>query len=202
MKKIYSLAIVLTLMLGFTVKADTWLVEVEDFEFDPQTLNVSVGDTILWVWDEGFHTTTSTSVPAGAASWDQTISSTSPMYMYVVTQPGLYQYHCVPHSSMGMTANFIASGSVGIEQLSAPVLSMESNLVSTSLQITYSLQKSASTSLDIYDLTGKVVRTLNEGIKNAGSYTQNLFVGDLPKGIYIINLHANDAVVSRKITLQ
>ena len=59
MRKIY-LVFALLLTLGKPDYASTILITVEDFEFDPAVITVNVGDTILWIWDEGVHTTTST----------------------------------------------------------------------------------------------------------------------------------------------
>ena len=80
------------LCLTLTAFSATHIVEVEDFEFDPAFLTVNVGDTIIWMWDEGFHTTTSTTIPVGATAWDNPITSTSPAFMYIPTVAGTYQY--------------------------------------------------------------------------------------------------------------
>ncbi len=69
-------------------------------------VTLSLGDTVVWIWDNGLHTTTSTTIPAGATPWDEVISSSSPSYMYVPTVPGIYNYKCIPHESMGMTGSF------------------------------------------------------------------------------------------------
>jgi plastocyanin len=76
--------------------------------FEPGSLNVMVGDTIVWEWTSGFHTTTSLTIPGGAASWDAPLTSADPNFVYVVGVAGTYNYKCTPHESMGMTGSFIA----------------------------------------------------------------------------------------------
>lgn len=74
-------------------------VNVGNYYFNPATLNVQVGDTIRWVWVQGSHTTTSTTIPAGAPSWDEPMNSNNTVYEYRVSVAGVYNYLCTPHSS-------------------------------------------------------------------------------------------------------
>ena len=82
---------------------------VGNFFFNPSSLNVNVGDTVKWVWSSGSHTTTSSSIPGGAAAWDQLITSSNTTFSYKVTVAGTYNYVCTPHAAMGMIASFTAS---------------------------------------------------------------------------------------------
>jgi len=110
--KIYIIAAIILLAGWLTpekVDATVHLVSVANFSFAPSSLSVTVGDTIKWVWVSGSHTTTSTNIPAGAATWDQPISSTNLSYSYKVTIAGTYNYKCTPHAAMGMVASFSAS---------------------------------------------------------------------------------------------
>ena len=88
------------------------IVNVQNITFSPSTLNVSVGDTVRWVWINGTHTTTSVTIPAGANTWDQPITSTNTFYEYPVTVAGTYNYECSIHAAMGMTATFTATSFV------------------------------------------------------------------------------------------
>lgn len=115
MKTLYNLRNIMTLlfmvMLMNGVIATKWTVQVSNFSFTPATLNsVTVGDTVRWVWVSGAHTTTSSSIPAGAAAWDEMISSSNTEYEYKVTIAGTYNYVCTPHIGMGMVGSFMASG--------------------------------------------------------------------------------------------
>jgi len=111
---IYHFTLVLSFLalLGtLPVFATKHVVQVGNFFFSPASLNVTVGDTIRWVWVAGGHTTTSTpgAIPAGAASWDELINSSNTSYEYKVTVEGSYSYVCTPHAP-GMAGTFIAAG--------------------------------------------------------------------------------------------
>jgi plastocyanin len=83
------------------------IIHVGNFSFNPSSIsNVNTGDTVRWVWDNGSHTTTSTSVPAGASAWDEPLNSSSPEYEYYPVVAGNYNYKCTPHAAMGMTGSF------------------------------------------------------------------------------------------------
>lgn len=110
--KIYFLttATILALVLiSQNVSATLHQVFVGNYFFNPANLNVTVGDTVKWVWQSGSHTTTSSVIPAGAATWDELITSSATTYSYKVTVAGTYDYVCTPHVAMGMVASFTAS---------------------------------------------------------------------------------------------
>ncbi|MEX2380170.1 MAG: T9SS type A sorting domain-containing protein [Vicingaceae bacterium] len=69
--------------------------------FSPANFTMNLGDTVLWIWSSGTHTTTSTSsIPNGATSWDIPITSTSTSFMYVPAVEGSYNYDCTPHAAV------------------------------------------------------------------------------------------------------
>jgi plastocyanin len=111
-KVIYPIATViflLTIVSHFQVFATKHIVNVQNFSFSPANIsNVQLGDTIRWVWISGTHTTTSTTIPAGAAIWDNPITSTNTSFEYKVIVAGTFNYKCTPHSSMGMIGSFTA----------------------------------------------------------------------------------------------
>ncbi|KAA5534840.1 T9SS type A sorting domain-containing protein [Taibaiella lutea] len=79
--------------------------------FVPSSLSFPLGDTITWVWDAGFHTTTSINIPGGAASWDQQITTSGDSYSYVPTIVGTYEYNCTYHAPM-MSGTFTVTSAV------------------------------------------------------------------------------------------
>lgn len=106
MKKI--IPAVFLCLLFLELKATTWNVTVENYQFSPANLNVVVGDIIHWQWGSGFHTTSSLTVPAGASPWDSQINSGSASFSYTVTTAGAYTYQCNIHPTL-MMGSFTAS---------------------------------------------------------------------------------------------
>jgi|GEM_PF-833626 len=94
--KLLSLFIMVLLFI-VPVKSTTHNVDVGDFFFDEVSFTVAVGDTIVWTLIAGAHTTTSTVVPAGAATWAYTFSGISDTFSYIITVPGVYEYICSFH---------------------------------------------------------------------------------------------------------
>lgn len=94
-------------------KAETHVVTISNFQFSPANLNVVVGDVIRWEWVEGFHNTTSVTIPGAASTWTTPVSTSGFSFEYTVTTAGTYDYQCDPHSGF-MTGSFTASGTVPV----------------------------------------------------------------------------------------
>ena len=100
--------------------AATLTVHVVDFDFtdaggvhfDPV---IAVGDTISWVWEEGFHSTTS--VGGQAESWDSGAHPTPFSFEHTFTNAGDFVYYCLIHGADN--GNGTALGMAGIVHVSA-----------------------------------------------------------------------------------
>ena len=84
-------------------------VRVKDFVFQPQTVNAAVGDTVSFTWVNGMHTTTSTSVPQGARTWNAPIDSANTRFRVKLRVAGTYQYQCNFHFFQGMVGTIVVS---------------------------------------------------------------------------------------------
>ena len=103
----------LLLLFSFSLKAETHIITISNFQFSPSNLNVLVGDVIRWEWAEGFHNTASLTIPPGADPWAAPVSTAGFSYEYTVTTPGTYNYQCEPHAGF-MLGSFTASGVVPV----------------------------------------------------------------------------------------
>src|ERR1051325_2834472 len=87
--------------------------------FDPDTVNISVGDTVRWTWAGSGHSVTSgppcavdsqycspndTNCTAG------TLSNAGTVYMHTFSRAGSYSYFCIAHCFFGMTGVVNVSG--------------------------------------------------------------------------------------------
>src|SRR5437016_9643855 len=87
--------------------------------FVPDTVNISVGDTVRWTWAESGHSVTSgppcfvdsqycspddTNCPAGI------LSNVGTVYEHTFAEPGVYSYFCHAHCVIGMTGVVNVSG--------------------------------------------------------------------------------------------
>lgn len=77
------------------------------------------------------------------------------------------------------------------------------NPFNPSTHIRFSLQTAGWTSLKVYDLSGKEVRTLVNGLKSAGKHEIRFEATDLAGGIYFYRLkHAGQVLTRRMVLLQ
>lgn len=184
MKKITYALILLCLSFAKPSEATTYIVDVEDMEFDPAVLTVNVGDTIMWIWDEGFHTTTSSAIPSGATPWDQMIDQTNLMFMYIITVPGSYDYVCSYHASMGMVGHITANGATGINTVNAFSPVIKNTNASDELLITFAT--TSNWKAEVMNMSGAVIKQLT--LASQTGNTSSVPVNDLAAGAYIIQL--------------
>jgi Secretion system C-terminal sorting domain/Copper binding proteins, plastocyanin/azurin family len=71
----------------------------------------------------GTHTTTSTSVPAGANTWSSSINSSTTSFTYTVTIAGTYNYQCNFHFSMGMVGVLNVTAATSTPSVNEPAVS-------------------------------------------------------------------------------
>ena len=85
-----------------------------EFQFVPDTVNITVGDTVRWSWGSDFHSvtsgdSTSCAVDGQFCSPDNMncdagiLNNTGFVYEHTFTQPGTYSYFCFKHCFVGMT---------------------------------------------------------------------------------------------------
>ncbi|MEO7994358.1 MAG: plastocyanin/azurin family copper-binding protein [bacterium] len=83
-------------------EATTWQVSIVDFAFDPEILQVKVGDTVVWVNnDKAGHTVDSDrreDEAIGPLDSDTLMPGDS--YTYTFVDVGMNKYHCELHADM------------------------------------------------------------------------------------------------------
>lgn len=80
--------------MGEAETGRTHVVEMKMFAFQPDTLRVATGDTIVWTnHDVVPHTAT-------AADWDSGVVEASGSWRLVVADPGTHDYLCALHPAM------------------------------------------------------------------------------------------------------
>jgi plastocyanin len=188
-KSIYISAFIVILILSGVTKvhATTWVVSVQDFSFSPASLpNVRLGDTVQWNWVNGSHTTTSMTIPAAAAAWDNPLNIEFPTFKYVPSVTGVYNYKCTPHVSMGMTGSFTVSSNLGVADSPLPAeISISPNPFTSRILVSYRAQGSVLAEIKVFDVTGRMVRTVSTDDAGSG-FSETIDLQDLKNGIYFI----------------
>jgi plastocyanin len=184
MKKIilFQLLIIFSLAL----LAQVHVITQESLSFNPNSIEVNVGDTIRWEWTVGSHTTTSLDIPEGAASWDSPLNSTNTFFEYKVLTEGVYNYKCTPHQAMGMIGSFTAVLPLTTNSISTNFLSIYPNPASDVIFI----ETESLSLINIYNISGQKIINLEL------SDSQSINIEQLESGIYLIEVMSSGKKIS------
>ena len=199
---IFSFLIFFNLTAFSTVRTIT----ASGIVFNPANVTVTVGDTVKWQWLDGTHTTTSTSIPMGAGSWNEPLDASHQMYFYVITVAGTYNYVCIPHQSLGMvgviTANPNAIEPIGTTVPGAYKLNQNfPNPFNPTTNIRFDLPKNSNVRLAVYNIQGKLQEVLVNNRLSAGSYNVDWDASSFPSGAYFYILSTNEFISTKKMVL-
>lgn len=80
------------------------------------------------------------------------------------------------------------------------------NPFNPSTTIEYEIPKSGNVKANIFDITGRLVKTLEDKFQKSGRYkitwnSKNNFNKQVASGIYIVNIKFNDKILSKKLML-
>ncbi|KAB1197932.1 MULTISPECIES: plastocyanin/azurin family copper-binding protein [Haloferax] len=110
----------------------TMLTEDDSYHFHPHVVHVKEGGTVTFELESGTHTATAyhpdndapRRVPEGTDAWDSgVLSESGATYEVTFDEAGVYDYHCVPHESVGMIGSVV----VGEPPLDGPGMSPPSD---------------------------------------------------------------------------
>ncbi len=177
--------------------ATTYTVTVADFSFSPSTLTVHPGDVITWTWSSGSHTTTSTTLPTGAPTWDQAINATNTSYSYTAPSIlGTYNYKCTPHAGMGMVGSFTVVSPTEVSSVQQAMFSMYPNPATTSVRL--QLNGTGETSVFIADMSGRTV--MHRQYTDATAI--DIDTHQLTPGIYTVTTIQNGSVYRKELSIR
>ncbi len=177
------LLLVAMFYLTATSFATIHMVTVADFAFTPSSLTAHSGDTIMWMWTNGTHTTTSTAaIPAGATPWNSNISSATLSFMYVPTVLGTYNYICSIHPTQ-MIASFTVVSAAEVPSVNAaPLFSAYPNPARGKVHLQFT-RTGLPASVTVTDIVGRqVIRNEYSSLNETDLDLQNI-----PDGCYIIS---------------
>src|SRR5438105_6701002 len=84
------------LLSSLTANAATANVDIQNFAFNPPTVTINVGDSVIWTQrDTTQHTVTSDTGDFGSG-----LLALSKTYTNKFNTAGSFDYHCTPHSFM------------------------------------------------------------------------------------------------------
>lgn len=157
-----------------------------------------------------FISTSSTGGDGGASAWTDGVSGSPATGNEALTfdvpvgAPDLLHYMCQEHAIMGWKLNIVDPVSIDDETPGAGFdLSIAyPNPSNDAVSIGLTLEQARDVAVEVFDVTGRRVAVLHEGVLAAGADHRFVFgEGDLPGGVYLIRATAGEASVERRVTL-
>lgn len=96
----------------------------DNFTFSPDSVTISVGDTVRWTWQSDFHSVTSGDSGVADSQFcspddmdcsDEQLSNTGAVYQHTFTGAGTFSYFCAAHWFFGMTGTVTVSGAAPLQ---------------------------------------------------------------------------------------
>ncbi len=164
-------------------------VSVSNFEFDPETLTIQVGDTVRWTNSGGNHSVQGDLdiFPENPQGFGNEPGDGNWQYEFEFTLDGDYDYRCGIHTQ-SMLGHIIVEGTVGIpEQDPEPAFVLFPNPINNQLRWTWNDNaKPDHAFLTLFDAKGTRVKQVN--LLNS---TQT-DMSDLSEGLYLYTVDMKD----------
>ncbi len=89
-----------------------------------------------------------------------------------------------------------------VEQLTTTNVDLYPNPAQNRTTLSYTLSSSSNVTLNIFDMNGRLVSSLNKGNQGAGLHTQEISLNSLNKGVYMIQIITNQTSEAVKLIVQ
>jgi hypothetical protein len=91
----------------------------------------------------------------------------------------------------------------GIEELATTIpMHVFPNPANEMVRVNYTLPAESDVLVNIYSMDGKVVRSEDQGTRQAGSNSATLDVRDLAPGVYLVSIQTEEGISSRRIVVE
>ncbi len=202
----FFIAMSLSLAPATTAMAVIHQISVGSNFFSPLKTHAAPGDTVRWVRQSGFHTTSSTA--ASPVQWDSGTLQAGVPFDLVIPEgiPGPFPYQCDFHPLAMKDTIFVTTLSVQLDQTDAlpRVFTLEQNFpnpFNPATSVRFSLEQSAAVEFTIFNAMGQIVESHYLGELRPGSYSIDWNAADQPSGVYFYRLRADQLISTRKMLL-
>lgn len=172
--RLLPIPLALSLALAAAVPATAAEVQITatDFRFSPSARTIAVGDTVIWRFATGGHTTTANR--GQAERWDSGSRDSGQEFRHTFDRPGRFQYVCIPH------AGFMrGTVQVGTDAVRDTVDAFKTTRTGSRVRVSFRLNEPATVS---FRLRGEERRTVRRGRLGAGRHS--FTVRNLDPGSY------------------
>ncbi len=200
MKKM--LPVTLFLLTLFQVsRAETFTVSSSGFDYTPATLTIQVGDQVNFNIGPSHD-----AVEVSRATWDA--NGATPNGGFVLgfgggiltfNTPGIYYYVCTPHASLGMKGVIIVESPTSINQPGDRSLAgwqLFPNPAGEWVSLHFSVPERISLSVDLIDLSGKLLKQFNTQDYPAGDHVVRMNLDAVAPGRYLVRVNTGNSLRS------
>ena len=204
MKKITLILVTILLLLftGNMFSQTVHTVVLTNNIFTPSTLTITVGDTVRWINEQGFHNVVAddNSFTSGAPSSDPWV------YEFKFTTVGNFGYFCEVHVGSGMTGVIIVENATSVNNDEITVEDFElkqnyPNPFNPSTKISFVIPTGGLVSLKVFNVLGNEIATLLNDQLFAGAHTVLFNADGLSSGIYFYALTVNGFTKTKEMVL-
>lgn len=127
---------------------------------------------------------------------DTVLSQGGPLYVWLVDSSGNMNYQTADSVQLAISA---VRGNGKISGL--PQFSLAFTQSSAGTKISYGIPEKSPVSLMLYDISGKIARTLYSGVRESGSYTADIGKNVVTSGIYLVRIKAGNRNAAKRCTI-
>ena len=195
--------------IGLTQTTHT--INAGSFYYNPNTLTIEAGDSIIWINDGGFHDVNGDINTVSGQPYNNPETFDSPatnvvgavIFAHKFNVAGTYSYDCSvgSHAANGMIGSFtVEDNTSNISEIPMSLSSLSYDQVSNCLRLKFnSLENEIS--FQLHNLEGKLIQTENLKIKLGLSEHIIPINSSLNKGIYIVSIIDKGQKTSKKILI-
>ena len=182
--RLLPIPLALSIALAATTPASAAEVEITatDFRFSPTSQTIGVGDTVIWRFATGGHTTTAQGGQAERWNSGPRTTPAGQTFRHTFNRPGRFQYFCTPHA--GFMSGVVQ---VGSDTVRDSVDAFRTRRSGSGVRVSFELNEPATVTLKLRGAERRTVRRgrLGKGrhsfsVRNldAGSYRGTLALAD------------------------
>lgn len=153
------------LLIG-TAQGATHNVTQVDLTFQPVSITIQVGDTLVWIHTGGSHTVTNgtgAADPNAGTLFDAPLNGSNPTFQHVFTTPGIVPYFCRIHEGFGMKGTVTVQSTVDVPAGSGfhyALMQAAPSPFRNTTTIHYSIAQPGHVQLLVFDAAGRQARIL------------------------------------------
>ena len=204
------IAILISFILFKSISAQTThTVNSGSYYYNPSSLIISLGDSVIWINDGGFHDVNGNINSITGQSFNNPVAFDSPptstvgavILSYKFTVIGTYEYDCSigSHAANGMVGTVIVQdNSTGVSESLSSILLATHNHMSNTINIELT-NNVINPHLELYNIEGKLIQSLEIETKFGENNYEIPINNPLNKGVYIVVISDNEQRNSKKL---